>query len=444
MYLFKVITFCFIGSVTSQSDVDDVFSSCGGDIRVQRGTITSPDYPSNYANDLTCDWWISSEHDDVRVEISIDVIDIENARNCQYDFLSLRFTDQAEQKFCSNRVDGNPYVGALPTTVSFSSDGSVGGRGFTLSFKGGCFTPHPYAHDYYVIRCISVLSPCLSDPCQNGGTCDYDATGYNCQCAPGWTGENCEQEVNECSSNPCSRGGTCFDDVNSFRCQCAVGLSGPTCDVITDNCLILEPCQNSGVCSNTEDGYQCACADGFTGMNCTRDVDECSSAPCLNGGSCDDVINGFRCFCLSGYFGDQCDVTESTTAPLDSQNDVGSDAACSEYECFNGGSCVTLTNDDPICVCLDDYEGGRCQNSRNASTFYVPMVISTSGFFLCLLLLAALIYYVIKRLQQSKEEVKKDALEHPQAAKQAWDGKSFFHFRHLRKNKVMSFSHNPR
>ena len=57
--------------------------------------------------------------------------------------------------------------------------------------------------------------------------------------------------------------------------------------------------------------------------------------------------------------------SESTTAPLDSQNDVGSDAACSEYECFNGGSCVTLTNDDPICVCLDDYEGGRCQNSRN-------------------------------------------------------------------------------
>ncbi|XP_071334202.1 zonadhesin, like isoform X3 [Trachinotus anak] len=39
-------------------------------------------------------------------------------------------------------------------------------------------------------------SPCLSDPCQNGGTCgEINNSSYTCQCAEGFTGVNCEEVV---------------------------------------------------------------------------------------------------------------------------------------------------------------------------------------------------------------------------------------------------------
>ncbi|KAJ0055940.1 hypothetical protein NL108_016698 [Boleophthalmus pectinirostris] len=38
-------------------------------------------------------------------------------------------------------------------------------------------------------------SPCLSSPCENGGTCmEVDVTSYSCKCPEGFTGVNCENE----------------------------------------------------------------------------------------------------------------------------------------------------------------------------------------------------------------------------------------------------------
>ena len=37
--------------------------------------------------------------------------------------------------------------------------------------------------------------------------------GYQCDCAPGWTGDRCGTEIDECSSNPCQNNGTCFVSV---------------------------------------------------------------------------------------------------------------------------------------------------------------------------------------------------------------------------------------
>lgn len=32
---------------------------------------------------------------------------------------------------------------------------------------------------------------CLSSPCSNGGSCSETSQGYECQCAPGWSGPSC-------------------------------------------------------------------------------------------------------------------------------------------------------------------------------------------------------------------------------------------------------------
>ena len=39
-------------------------------------------------------------------------------------------------------------------------------------------------------------------------------------------GNNCEIEVNECLSQPCQNGGSCIDELDSFSCRCPHGISG--------------------------------------------------------------------------------------------------------------------------------------------------------------------------------------------------------------------------
>ena len=36
------------------------------------------------------------------------------------------------------------------------------------------------------------IDECVSNPCQNGGTCTDALNSYTCACAPGWAGVHCE------------------------------------------------------------------------------------------------------------------------------------------------------------------------------------------------------------------------------------------------------------
>lgn len=111
--------------------------------------------------------------------------------------------------------------------------------------------------------------PCASNPCVNNGTCSANpAGGYRCSCPPGFTGVNCETEIDECESDPCVHG-MCEDGINS---------------------------------------YSCNCAPGWTGVNCETEIDECESNPCQNGGECEDGLNGYFCICPGGFTGDNCEI----------------------------------------------------------------------------------------------------------------------------------------
>ena len=40
---------------------------------------------------------------------------------------------------------------------------------------------------------------------------------------------SCVSDIDECVSNPCENGGSCVDDVNRFFCNCSAGYNDSVC-----------------------------------------------------------------------------------------------------------------------------------------------------------------------------------------------------------------------
>src|SRR5437868_144451 len=78
-----------------------------------------------------------------------------------------------------------------------------------------------------------------SHPCASGGTCTDFLNSYRCDCVSGFSGSNCQTNINECTSQPCANGGTCIDQTNSFTCTCIPGFSGILCETNINECTYL-------------------------------------------------------------------------------------------------------------------------------------------------------------------------------------------------------------
>jgi hypothetical protein len=125
---------------------------------------------------------------------------------------------------------------------------------------------------------------------------------YSCACPPGFTGTNCQINIDDCAGQPCQHGGACVDGVNGYTCQCPPGFSGANCEIDVDEC-VGNQCQNGAVCVDGVNGYTCACAPGFSGPRCATNIDDCAGQPCQNGGACTDGVNGYTCACAPGFSG---------------------------------------------------------------------------------------------------------------------------------------------
>ncbi|XP_078491337.1 delta-like protein [Ciona intestinalis] len=113
--------------------------------------------------------------------------------------------------------------------------------------------------------------------CSNGGTCIRGTAELGCEacrCPTGFTGQLCEQIVRMCVMRPCANGGKCQDVIGNFRCDCAHGYRGRYCTEDINECTVLgrHACENGGTCVNRFGGYTCACSQGYYGSRCQSKI----------------------------------------------------------------------------------------------------------------------------------------------------------------------------
>ena len=223
---------------------------------------------------------------------------------------------------------------------------------------------------FHGVNCdIPLLPPdlCNVEPCSPNATCTSGKDDFTCTCMTGYSGRDCSQEVNDsssslspCDSNPCKHGGTCNDMNGSvYSCTCSVGFTGENCQTNINDCAVAaEPCLNGGVCLDGVGGFVCNCStvntgrlcevfcpDGQEGEFCETRIQYCSEERCLNGGTCIEEMGGFKCACSPGYTGATCEVIHD----------------CSIIECLNRGVCVEATAGVYQCDCRDGFEGPNCE-----------------------------------------------------------------------------------
>ena len=82
----------------------------------------------------------------------------------------------------------------------------------------------------------AAITACDSSPCANGGSCTpMEPFNFTCQCKVGYTGRNCEVNVDDCVSVTCPNNRVCMDGVNTFECICMPSVF----EEIDDLCLAV-------------------------------------------------------------------------------------------------------------------------------------------------------------------------------------------------------------
>ncbi|XP_061167984.1 fibropellin-1-like isoform X2 [Saccostrea echinata] len=220
-------------------------------------------------------------------------------------------------------TNGSQYILAYDQYMTFDLHNSI--LSVTLTSWFFC------SDGYHGPKCTVY---CPGDPHR----CVVDGVQY---CKNGWSGPNCEDNVNECTHACANTYGKCQDTLGGFMCHCSEYAYGKQCIMDNDECA-KHPC-NTGTCINTLGRHNCSCPSDVTGENCEDLIaTSCSSSTCSQHGACSVEKGKAHCSCYFGFVGPDCSIE------------------C-RLDCLNGGRCVRPPHGTPKCVCPPGFLGSNCQ-----------------------------------------------------------------------------------
>ena len=136
-----------------------------------------------------------------------------------------------------NLTTDNIQVGVETTQVTYT--GPMGHSNITISFILVC-AEHWFGR-HCNFWCLEESCECdLPVPCHNncvGVVCGENrhcvdgVDEYVCTCDQGFTGRECEINIDECEGVNCSGNGKCIDGVDSFQCECDSDYVGVLCEI---------------------------------------------------------------------------------------------------------------------------------------------------------------------------------------------------------------------
>uniref|UniRef100_A0A3Q4BTX2 Membrane frizzled-related protein n=1 Tax=Mola mola TaxID=94237 RepID=A0A3Q4BTX2_MOLML len=155
-------------------------SGCGGVLTNSEGTFSSPNHPGSYPPNLLCVWVIRVPAPSL-VQIHVSSLAVEGPSPCLFDWLEVQ--ERMERSSVVSRVCGNvapPTVNTNSSTVwvTFHSDSSIAGSGFTAQYRAILPGHKSCARNEYMCddgRCLLPASVCDGHP-----NCHDQADEANC------------------------------------------------------------------------------------------------------------------------------------------------------------------------------------------------------------------------------------------------------------------------
>uniref|UniRef100_A0AAQ4QWL8 CUB domain-containing protein n=1 Tax=Gasterosteus aculeatus aculeatus TaxID=481459 RepID=A0AAQ4QWL8_GASAC len=110
---------------------------CGGVLFDSEGSFSSPNHPGSYPPNLLCVWVIRVAPPSL-VQIHVTSLTVEGPSPCLFDWLEVQ--EQIEQsavvtRFCGNVAPPTVNTNSSAVRVTFRSDGSIAGNGFTAQYR---------------------------------------------------------------------------------------------------------------------------------------------------------------------------------------------------------------------------------------------------------------------------------------------------------------------